>query len=92
MTDAAVRDNPARSRFELDTDGETAIAVYSLSDGVLAITHTETPEHLRGRGIGGRLIAGVLEAARARGLKVAPRCRFARAYMAAHPEYRDLLT
>jgi hypothetical protein len=36
---SAVRQNTARSRFELDADGETAVASYRLSGGV---THTET--------------------------------------------------
>jgi hypothetical protein len=89
--DATVRDNPARSRFELDVDGETAFANYRIADGVLAITHTETPAHLRGRGIAGRVVAGALDAARARGLKVTPRCDFARDYVARHPEYHDLV-
>ena len=37
------------------------------------------------------LVRGALEAVRARGLKVVPRCDFVRAYMAKHPEFGDLL-
>lgn len=88
---ATVRDNPARSRFELELDGEIAFANYRLADGVLAITHTETPAHLRGRGIAGRVVASALDSARVRGLKVAPRCDFARDFIARHPEYHDLV-
>jgi predicted GNAT family acetyltransferase len=88
---AAIRNNPAQSRFELDTEDGTAVAYYRLAGGVLTIHHTETPAHLRGRGIASQLIRGVLETARAERLKVVPRCGFVAAYMARHPEFNDLL-
>lgn len=94
MSDAVsgtVRDNPARSRFELDASGGTAILNYRLDRGVMVLNHTETPPELRGHGIASRLVAGVLETARARGLKVVPRCPFVRDYLADHPEFGDLL-
>ena len=87
---AAVRQNTVLSRFELDADGATAVAHYRLADGVLTLTHTETPPPQRGRGIASRLIEGVLTWARAQGFKVAPRCGFVAAYLAAHPEFNDL--
>jgi predicted GNAT family acetyltransferase len=88
---SAVRDNKALSRFELDTNGVTAFANYQLSDGVITISHTETPAAARGQGIASRLVAGAFDIARARGLKVVPRCAFVRAYVGNHPEVRDLL-
>jgi len=86
-----VRDNPALGRFELDADGETAIANYRLTPGVITFTHTEVSPALRGRGIGSALVRGALEAARARGLKVVARCAFVSAYLARHPEFADLI-
>ena len=86
-----IRDNPARSRFELEADGVTAFMNYRLAGGVMTLDHTETPVAARGRGIASRLVEGVLETARARGLKVVPRCPFVRAYLTKHPEYRDLV-
>ncbi len=88
---SAVRQNAAQSRFELDTDGSTAVAYYRLSDGVMTFHHTETPAHLQGRGIASQLVRGALEQVRAQGLKVVPRCSFVSAYMARHPEFNDLL-
>jgi uncharacterized protein len=86
-----VRDNQALSRFELDADGVTAFANYKLGDGVISILHTETPVEARGQGIASKLVAGALDIIRARGLKVIPRCAFVRAYVAKHPEIRDLV-
>jgi uncharacterized protein len=88
---AAVRDNTALSRFELDAGGVTAFVNYRLGDGVITFLHTETPTQARGQGIASQLVAGALAAARARGLKVIARCDFVRAYFAKHPELRDLL-
>jgi len=86
-----VRDNPALHRFELDLDGGMALAYYQLAPGVITFTHTEVPAEMSGHGIGSKLVQGALEAARARGLKVVPKCPFVAAYMAKHPEFDDLL-
>ena len=85
-----VRDNTKRHRFELDADGHVAYSNYKRADGVLTILHTEVPKELAGRGIGSALVRGVLDTARAEGVKVVPVCPFARAYMDRHPEYADL--
>ena len=92
MTDQSdVRDNAAKSRFEVEVEGHTAIADYRLKDGVITFTHTEVPEVLGGRGIGTALIKARLSSARARGLKVVPVCPFFKAYIDKHPEEQDLL-
>ena len=85
-----VTDNPARHRFELAVDGQTAFAVYRREPGHLTITYVESPVALRGTGVAGRLMQGVLEQARAEGLKVVPVCGYAVAYMKRHPEYADV--
>ena len=87
----AVRNNTALSRFELDAEGGTAVANDRLDNGVIAFFHTETPAHLQGRGIASQLVRGALDEARAKGLKVRPRCSFVGQYMARHPETHDLL-
>jgi predicted GNAT family acetyltransferase len=86
-----VRDNSALSRFELAAEGATALAYYRLADGVLIFTHTEVPPQFRRRGIASRLVQGALEAARARDLKVVPRCSFVASYLTRHPEFADIL-
>ncbi len=86
-----VRDKRAFQRFELETDGHTAFTYYQLAPGVITLTHTEVPPALGGRGVGSTLVRGVLEAVRAQGLKVVPKCPFVAAFMGRHPEFNDLL-
>ena len=86
-----VRNNAAQNRFELDVDGEQAVAYYRMAPGVMTFVHTEVPQALSGRGIGTKLIRGALEIVRAQGLKVVPQCPFVSAFMGKHPEYNDLL-
>jgi uncharacterized protein len=86
-----VRNNTAQNRFELDVDGEQAVAYYRMAPGVITFIHTEVPQALSGRGIGTKLIRGALEMVRAQGLKVVPQCPFVSAFMGKHSEYNDLL-
>ena len=86
-----IRQNTERQRFEMDVDGGMAIAVYRPSPGVLTFTHTETPRHLRGRGIASEMMGRVLTTVRAQGLKVVAACPFVADFIEAHPEFADLL-
>lgn len=86
-----VRDNTERHRFELDADGHVAFSDYRRDGGTLTIMHTEVPKELNGRGIGSALARGLLDIARAQGLKVVALCPFVAGYIAKHPEYADLL-
>ena len=86
-----VRDNKAQHRFEMGAGDDAAVAYYSLAPGEITLTHTEVPAALRGQGIASRLMRGVLETARAQGLKVVPHCSFVAAFMGRHPEFNDLL-
>jgi predicted GNAT family acetyltransferase len=90
MTAASVRDNKARSRFELDVEGDVAFANYRLAPSTVIITHTETPPALRGRGVASELVQGALELIRADGLKVVAGCGFVVDYLRKHPEWADL--
>ncbi|PPD45943.1 MAG: N-acetyltransferase [Methylocystis sp.] len=87
---AAVRHNPAKSRFELEMDGALALAEYVLEDGVMTFTHTESPPALQGRGAASKLIHGALVSAREQGLKVRATCSFVVAYLKRHREFSDL--
>jgi predicted GNAT family acetyltransferase len=86
-----VRNNTALNRFELEVDGQLAVAYYRMTPGVITFVHTEVPQALSGRGVATKLIRGALEMVRAQGLEVVPQCPFVSAFMGKHPEYNDLL-
>jgi len=86
-----IRNNEAEHRYELEVDGQLAIAEYRLRPGRISFTHTEVPDALEGRGIGKRLVKAALDDARAQGLKVVPICAFVKHYIETHPEEQDLL-
>ena len=80
----AVSDNPARSRFEVTVDGQTAYLAYERTNDRLTLVHTEVPPELRGRHLGDKLVEAGVSAARAAGLQLVVVCSFARAYMRKH--------
>ena len=91
VSSAAIRDHAERARFELEEAGATAYADYRREGGRLVIPYVYAPPELRGSGAAGRLMEGVLAAARAEGLKVTPLCGYAAAYVRRHREHHDLL-
>jgi uncharacterized protein len=88
----SVADHPEAGRYELIAENERiGFVTYRMEPGVIAFLHAEVnPAHER-QGWGSRLVAGALDDARARGLKVRPVCPFVVAYIESHPDYRDLL-
>ena len=87
-----VVDRPEAGRFEALLDGRLAgVAEYRLAPGVITFVRTEVGPAFEGRGVGGRLAAGALDEARARGLSVRPRCPFINGFIRRHPEYADLV-
>jgi uncharacterized protein len=90
--ETSVVDVPDRGRFEIRLgDRVVGLASYHIEDGTMALPHTEVDPSVGGRGIGSALIAGVLAAARERGLTVLPYCSFVRHYIETHPEEIDLV-
>jgi predicted GNAT family acetyltransferase len=79
------------SRFEIHIDGEVAFLTFRVSGSAMAVTHTEVPRALRGKGLGEALARAALEDARARGLTVKPYCPFVARYIESHPEYAALV-
>ena len=89
MTDAfgpEVRDVPAERRFVLEQAGTVAELVYRSEPGRLVLVHTEVPDQLGGRGIGGRLVRAAVDRAAADHLTVVPWCPFARRWQSGHPD------
>jgi len=90
--ETSVVDVPDRGRFEVRLgDRVVGLASYHVENGTMALPHTEVDPSVGGRGLGSTLVAGVLDAARERGLTVLPYCSFVRHYIQQHPEYIDLV-
>ena len=87
----AIRHAPEARRFVADVDGTTAYITYrEVEPHILELDHTFVPLPFRGGGIASQLTKHALEYARERGYRVVPSCPFVAAYIARHPEYRDL--
>lgn len=86
-----IEHNAAQQQFQYEEDAQMARLDYTLSDGVMTITHTGVPRPLEGRGIAGDLTRTALDTARREGWKVRPACSYAHAYINRHPEYQNLL-
>jgi len=90
--DAMVVDVPEKGRFEVRLDDRVVgLASYHIDGTTMTLPHTEVDPSVGGRGIGTALVAGVLDAARERGLHVLPYCSFVRRYIQTHPELTDLV-
>jgi predicted GNAT family acetyltransferase len=87
-----VIDDKERGRYELrDGDELIGFTEYHFHRDEMALLHTEIRPEFEGRGMGSRLIQGLLDDARSRGLKVLPYCPFVRRWVAKHSEYKDLV-
>ena len=91
MTDVPVMHHEAESRFTFLVDADEAELTYRRSPGSISFLHTGVPQHLRGRGIGGRLVKAGLEFAREKGLSVVPLCPFVSGWIQRHPEHLELV-
>ena len=90
--ETSVVDVPERGRFEIRLgDRVVGLASYHVDGTAMTLPHTEVDPSMGGRGIGTALVAGVLSAARERGLHVLPYCSFIRHYIQQHPEEMDLV-
>jgi predicted GNAT family acetyltransferase len=85
-TEANVNDDRVNRRFVLDREGAIAELLYDVESGQLILLHTEVPNALGGRGIGGLLLRAAVERARADHLTIVPQCPFARRWLAQHPD------
>lgn len=93
MTD--LRDVLADQRFEQgfsDPEGQlrTVFADYAVQGSTRVILHVEADPALRGTGAAGQFMQALAEHARAEGLKLAPRCSYAVAWLKRHPEFNDI--
>ncbi|MCM6762161.1 N-acetyltransferase [Rathayibacter sp. ZW T2_19] len=88
-----VRHDEDESRYTLWVDGENVgVADYAIRGSDIVFLHTEiAPEH-RHEGLGDRLVEAALDDAHQRfGGRIVPTCPFVAEFIAAHPDYQELL-
>ena len=95
MTDAPAisrEEGETKGRYVAAVDGHEAEMTYSRAgETLIIIDHTAVPDALRGRGVGEALVRRAVEDARAEGRRILPLCPFAKARIARHPEWQDVL-
>jgi predicted GNAT family acetyltransferase len=85
-------DAGSKGRYVMVVDGVEAEMTYSrVSDSMIIIDHTEVPAALRGRRVGEQLVLQAVEDARRGGVSIVPLCPFAKAQIARHPEWQDVI-
>ncbi|GAA3645152.1 GNAT family N-acetyltransferase [Nocardioides ginsengisoli] len=92
MTDAVVRDNHDRQRYEIVQDDEVAGFVdYERFGDQLILVNTQVVfPGTEGNGLASRMIRTVLDDARAAGVRVATVCPWVTEWLTRHPEYGDV--
>ena len=82
----------ARNRSAAYVDGkQIGECEFRVSGNRWVIAHTGVRTGYGGQGIAGQLVEKVIEEARARQLKIIPRCPYARKLMTGKEAYRDVL-
>ena len=87
-----VVNNEAESRFEVVVDGQLAELVYHHAGKRFVLVHTEVPDALEGRGIGGLLVNAAIDEAVEHDWTVVPLCPFARGWLERHPDVAKRVT
>ena len=91
-TETSLTDNGA-GRYHLVTEGEEVgfVEYDRIGERSILLKHTEVDRKHEGKGYGGKLVSGVLDALRKRGMTVMPICPYAMAYIKRHREYLDVV-
>ncbi len=85
-------ESASKGRYRARLDGVEAEMTYSIAGGhTIIIDHTGVPDALRGRGVGQALVRRAVEDAREEKRRIVPLCPFAKAQIARHPEWQDVL-
>lgn len=91
IKDLPLKDNQEAQQFELDINGHIAFIAYELHHGALALTHTEVPIALEGKGVGSVLVQKTLAHIEAAQQKIIPLCPFVLSYIKRHPEWERIV-
>jgi predicted GNAT family acetyltransferase len=81
-----IRDVPSERRFVYRDGDALAELQYELRGDRFFLLHTEVPNELSGRGLGGRLVRAAVDRAARDDLTIVPWCPFARQWLKEHPD------
>ena len=84
--DIMITNNQLAERFEIACGKHVAFLEYIITSGLMTLIHTEVPEELEGKGLGGKLVKFALEHAKQKNLQVDAECEFAQSYIKKHTE------
>lgn len=85
-----VTHNPAKSRFEVQLNGQLAKLDYYEEGDTIVMTHVGVPHEFRGQGVAAAIAKAGLEYARSKSLRVIPVCSYVAAYIRRNPHYAEL--
>jgi uncharacterized protein len=85
-TEPVIVDVPSERRFVFRNGHAFAELQYELQGDRFFLLHTEVPDQLSGRGLGGRLVRAAVDRAGRDGLTIVPWCPFARRWLKEHPD------
>ncbi len=87
---ATVIERPSRYQILVD-EAVVGFTEYHDDGDQRTFPHTVIDEDQRGQGLAGTLIRRALDATRAAGKSVIPRCSAVAGFIAKHPDYHDLV-
>jgi predicted GNAT family acetyltransferase len=90
--DKKLQVDEAAKRFELIVDGATAFIEYKLSNHTLFLIHTEVPEALEGKGVGGAIVLKTLQYAKDNSYEIVPPCPFIQTWLERHKEWKVIVS
>ena len=91
IRDIPLTDNTAEQQFEMNISGHIAFIAYEPSGDALALTHTEVPMALEGKGIGSTLVEKTLSYIEEKQQKIVPLCPFVSSYIKRHQEWQRIV-
>lgn len=84
--------NEEEKQFELHHNNHVAFLEFFREGEKIYLTHTETPEALRGKGVAAQLVQRSLQCCKDNGFIVVPQCSYVAHYVDNNPQWRDILS
>ena len=86
-----IKEDSEQKKYFVSIGDKEAKIEYIKSSDKIYLTHTEVADTLTGKGIGSKLIKGVLQKIKEENLTLIPLCPFVAMYIKNHPEWKELV-